>query len=598
MSDEYPFLDLLKDFDENKSLWLFSEDGVGGHTKAVVNLPRSHCGTTSFVRLLIAAQTDKLGELDVMKILQGVKQTQISSGQDAGEFLWYLEENHVEDNHATFFNGLAMCAIYGGHLEQFTKEERELIGDMLQATYPIFIRHVRHFNRHYPNEYLGDLVCAWLIGEWFGMPDEDRKMLLDEFVLLERLWHKNGWGWGEHLSDTYGCICLDELSLILLLAKQLTNEAKKSLQNLFSELLEIDDLFQGGPRVPAIRQYAFLIPPEGLHYRAMIKPVPKNAMLEHYTPAVGSRLPTCAVPLQTPTGDAMSVDNSPEVWLPMGATFYKLGWDKIATPKKKFSAGSYKIECINGQAQIYINESIRIGTTEQFPLIPQAEHLTYGLAWQSFPVSVWTPGKEWIYMQWETSERDKTYHQPAENKYTGKFNPAITQLTNPPIIGKTYSIAENDNFLILRVMPMIIRDWQRCVDRFRIVGKFIECSEIANTANWKQLQIKLSEHIIYLQCVQLSCPNEETLLKKQDSYHDWSLIYTQDKISNKRAIANLWGISFAQVTCEPEIEFQKEYMGPATEERLSAIVRWHWPKIDWQVRINLSDMNNTFYRIQ
>ena len=121
MRDDYPFLDFLKDFDETTCLWWFSENGCGGHTSAVVNLPRSHCGTISFVRLLIAAQTNRLNELDVMKILRGVKQTQISENKDAGEFLWYLEEDHIEDNHATFFNGLAMCAIYGGHLQQFSR---------------------------------------------------------------------------------------------------------------------------------------------------------------------------------------------------------------------------------------------------------------------------------------------------------------------------------------------------------------------------------------------------------------------------------------------------------------------------------------------
>ncbi len=598
MSSEYPYLDLLKDFDEAKGLWWFSEDGVGGHTKAVVNLPRSHCGTISFVRLLIAAQTNKLRELDVMKVLRGVKRTQISDGRDAGEFLWYLEEEHIEDNHATFFNGLAMCALYGGHSEQFAKAELELIVDMLRATYPIFIKHVRYFNRHYPNEFLGDLVCAWLIGEWFGMPDEDRDMLTDEFVRLEKLWYRNGWGWGEHLSDTYGCVCLDELSLILLLAKQLTNKAEDSLRKLFEELLEIDDIFVGGPRVPAIRQYSFLTAPEGLHYRAMIKPVPQNATLEHYISAVGSRLPTCAVPLQTPTGEMMSTENMAGVWLPLGATFHKLSWHKIAPPVKKAKTNSIKIQCINGQAQIYIDKQIRIGTTQRFPLMPQAEHLTWGLAWQSFPVSVRTADKEWIYMQWETSERGKTYHQPAEDKYVGRFAPALTQLTNPPITGKTYTIAQNDNFLILRVMPTIVRDWKMLIDRFRIIGRSIKCAETVGSENWHQLELSLCNQTLYLQCVELIQPVKMMRLqRKNDTCQDWQLEYRDEDLSNRRVIANIWGISRTKIVNPPEITICEKEMDIRSDDRLSANLRWDCGVVNWKVKIDLTDSESTFYEL-
>ncbi len=596
MTDNYPFLDFMKGYDESVGLWCFSSNGCGGHTSAVVNLPRSHCGTISFVRLLIAAQTGKLEELNVTAILKGVKQTQISKGDNAGEFLWYLEENEIEDNHATFFNGLAMCALYGGHLKQFTKEQQSLIAEMLQASYPAFMRHVRHFNRYYSNEYLGDLVCAWLIGEWFGMPDDDRDTLFDEFIKIGQLWHKKGWGWGEHLSDTYSCICLDELSMILLFSKKLNSEAKESLYKLFCELLEIDDLFAGGPRVPAIRQYAFLSGPEGLHYRKLINPVPQNATFEHYVSAVGSRLPTCAVPITT-VADGDYRDGVSKVWSPLGATFCQCGWrEKLAIPEKRYSSGYYGIDCINGRAHVYIDANLRIGTSERFPFMPQAEHLRWGLAWQSFPVSIWTCDKEWVYMQWQTSEQGIKYFQPAEDKYVGRFNPSLTRAINPPVTGRTYScVVGSDCFFVLRIMPSIVRDWQSLSDGFRIIGKSVTCKQISNSANWNQLKIVFAHEELYLQCVQLIAPIQMMQAEKVEkgdikNVLDWRVSYSESELQHRRIIANLWVISRFKIESPPKVSLSYGEMDIKSDERMLADVFWHLPEQNLHIKINLTDL--------
>ncbi len=571
----FPYLDIMEGFDEEVGLWWFSDEGVGGHTSAVVNLPRSHCGTISFLRLLVALQTNKLNELNVKKILEGVKQTQLTEGENAGEFLWYLEEDHIEDEHATFFNGIAMCAIYGTYRDRFTSEELSLLEDMLKGTYQAFIKHIKHHNRFYPNEYLGDLVCGWLIGEWFGFEGNDRKMIANEFTLLEKLWFKKGWGWGEHLSDVYGCICLDELSLILLLAKDLPEPARKSLENLFAELMEIDDLFISGPRVPTIREYSFLQAPEGIDYRSLIKPVPPNATFRPQKTSAGSRLPSACTPYQVITGEALPTADNSDLWLPLGGVFYELGWHKIAPEKKHFPAGQYKINCINGPAYIYKADDIRIGVSSKFPLIEQAEHLTYGLSWQSFPVSIWTKNKDWISMQWETEENGIKLLNPADDKYKGRFNPSLTKMTNPPIYGKTFSAAKDDVFIIIRYIPTLTLSWDKLIDRFRLIGG-VRCVElpIGGTGS-NQLVLDFPSRSLYLFSRSLFVDTTPILDTKSDNIRDWELRFDKESLESQRLILNLWAISFKEFESVPKITFGWDKLNFREPHRGKVRIRWN-----------------------
>jgi len=278
--------------------------GAGpGHTISTKNLARLHSIPNAASRLIAAAQQEALPEIDVAKVLTALRNMQTKDGSEQhGCFKWYWEETEVYDTNAAFFTGLSLIVLQWFWNEKLPCDARSILGDILKDLHVWFMREAREKHFFYPNKYLGDLVCAWLLSELLKI-NESKDALLALMKEAGQYWLEDRWAWGEHMSDSYALVCLDEVSLLVLLARELPDDVKELYKKLLADLLLIDDMFDGGPRVPALRSYAFTHGPRSTAYRTLIQP---------WKP-----------------GEQPIISNLP----PLRPLLFKLGWHQFVPPR-------------------------------------------------------------------------------------------------------------------------------------------------------------------------------------------------------------------------------------------------------------------------
>jgi len=160
-------LDWNKNRDSETGLWWYE---TAEHMDSRLLCPdRVRRGAGAAAMLLVATQAGELDAVDLSKVLEGLRKTQIlDGGANHGEFLQYLGEECISDVHSTFFTGLALCGFYGAYGEQLNNSNKQQLNELLADMRVAVLRHVREEHFYYPNEYLGDAVCAWLAGELLG----------------------------------------------------------------------------------------------------------------------------------------------------------------------------------------------------------------------------------------------------------------------------------------------------------------------------------------------------------------------------------------------------------------------------------------------
>ncbi|MFZ4777741.1 MAG: hypothetical protein ACOYM3_20420 [Terrimicrobiaceae bacterium] len=493
-------IDWEKDWDPAVGLWW--KKGPG-HTEGTHQYERLHALPNAAVRLHYFAMHHALEGVPVEEVLKA-----IFSKQDpkTGALPWYWESTHIDDTNSAFFTGMALIALWRQHADQLSPAAQDLLRQICTGL-------DRHFstsiagpsNAYYPNKWLGDLTCAWLLGELLERDDTEatEKALREAFLY----WRKKDWGWGEHMSDTYAAVLLDEMSLLLLLSKHLPADIRRDGLKLLNELLAINDAFADGPRVPALRSYAQGVSPKPDPYRERVRPL-------------------VAVPLA-------SLGNQ----LLCGPVLNDLGWHKLVAPRQP-RRSEISVPCFGGTtAQAYIAEDIRLGTMSHFPIMPGSEHWTWGLAWQSFPVCFWRPKADWGFLQWETVENGRRAQHPAGKLDWGATEKALSHTVNPPPVGHSCSLQRGPNALVLRLMPVMAESWEQLTDRLRVVDCKAEVKETGE-GPWSQLSLKYPERTVVVRHYALQAP--PPVLHQKGTVLDWDC--TLAGPVGEKSLVSLWEI--------------------------------------------------------
>ena len=452
-------IDWKTNWDEQVGLWW--QNGQG-HTRAVVQLPRVHAGRDAADKLVQAAMAKQLDRIDVAAVLRALRRMQMTGpGEWEGCFKWYWEEEHPIDTNAAFFTGMNLLVLHYAFREQLNDECRGLLDAMLGDLERWFAKAVRERHFFYPNKFLGDLVCEWLLLESLRRDTQDDAAAR---IMLEAAdyWLTQGWGWGEHMSDGYCGVCLNELSLLLLFSKRLPQAVHEKYRALFADLLSIEDRYDGGVRVPMIRGYAFASSPTHTNYRDAVRSLAAEK-------AAGSDRPR----LQN--------------------LFHDLGWHHLVPARQKCQQ-DVRVPCYGGAVAMGHNQSdVRLGSMSRYPVMPHADHPTWGLSWQSFPVAMWRPEGDWGFLQWESQEGEDVRAHPTHGGYhTAYLFNALTRTVSPPAVGRTYSIQHGGNLVALRIMPMIPASWKRLCDRFRLIAGHGEVSTPPVVDGWAQTGLEVS----------------------------------------------------------------------------------------------------------
>ncbi len=432
-------------FNKKLSLWTSAEPG---HTKPVAELPRVHSGVEAACRLVIAAQLHALDKLPapVARILAAIRRLQCLDGSPQhGCFKWFAEEPHPVDTNAAFFIGLNLIVLSAAYREQLPPPALAELDAMLGDLFFWFERESQTGALWYPNKYLGDLVCAWLLHEQVEDGPSDAR-LLAAMESAADYWSAHHWGWGEHLSDCYTGVLFNELSALLLLSRRLPESVRAHYTRLLRELLAIEDAYGGDIRVPAIRTYAFAARPGLQFWRDTIRP-------------------------WLDPSDAQHVRRSTHFHF--GHLFNELGWHVLVGPRQPVRE-RISIPCFGGAtARAWISEDdprMRLGTMSRYPIMPHTDHVAWGLSWQSMPVAFSAGENGWGFLRWHTRENELDRFHPARDKHAAYLRNALTDALVPPIVGLTDSLQDGPDACILRRMPALSRSWDLLADQLVLTG--------------------------------------------------------------------------------------------------------------------------------
>jgi hypothetical protein len=547
-------IDWNEGWDSEVGLWW--QEGPG-HSASVADLKRTHPGCNAASRLLYAAEAGCLDRLPATRVLAALRRMQHhEAGPRDGAMRWYWEEDQPHDMNAAFFTALALIPLRKLHAPQLDAEGGAHLDAILAGLQRWFAHEVGTRMFCYPNKYLGDLVCAWLLQELLGLDDSERVL---ETTMLEAAvcWRDDGWGWGEHMSDVYAPVCICELALLLLLAERLPGPVRDAYRGLLNQLLAIDDAFGNGPRVPAIRSYCFRECPPRTPFRARVMPV------EEVAPVFNN------MPILTPI-------------------FHRLGWQELSV-RPEAVRQDIRVPCFDGALAVArLETDCRLGSLTRFPVMPSAEELTWGLSWQSFPVALWRPAGDWCFLQWETEEQGTVRSHPAYDQHAAYLGNALTQAVRPPLVGRTFCLQRGGRLLALRIMMPLATGWTRLTDRWRMLQprRSIVCEK--PEADRAVLRLRDPEREISVQYVDLNGVGLPVLNENTPDVVDWSVTLTEERLRQCRAVVGLWAVALDGAT---GTRIQRAPWRPAARRHAHSgedawEIRWDWGDAVWQIVVD------------
>lgn len=555
--------DWLKNYDAEIGLWWATK--APAHTAPLAHLGmKVHPGPDAVSRLILAAEWGELSKLPVETVLGTL--AKMKSVDNPGHLCWYWEDgNKSSDANASFFSGIGLIALWLGYREELSETSRQMLLAIFEPLYDWFLPIVREDLSHCLNGYMGETTCAWLLAEILERK-EDREDMAEHFLRAAGDWLGNGFGIGEHISDVYSRVALQQVSLLLLFARELPPEVRKRYDEVFRALLKTNDAFDGKPYVPTIRCYDFLESPSNGKNRHFISTTYRDRI--------------------APSGevDETEIGNNP----PLEGVLFNAGWHDLA-PAREVSTGEVEIPCAgNNIARAFLTEDFRLGSLSRFPLMPEVEFKEWGMSWQSFPIAFWRPEGDWGYLQWEYGEADGAFCHPSEGPSSDPLkrgNPHSKVF--PPIVGKTFVVQRGGDLIALRILPMFDSRWSGVKDRFRLVDHNAEVVDEKSGGGWSQIRLRYPERCVSVHHVNLMPEGPApTLITKKPNAMDWECTWPADQIN--RTLLNVWAISAnGTIDASPRLEaVRPDSSTTRFPEEYPSLLQWDWGWTHWKLKID------------
>lgn len=457
----------------NDAIGLYGRAGPG-HTRAVAEASVVHSLPESFIAFAIDAQLGRLEPTRFESALEALAERQVRdpSNRLHGCLNWYYEEPHPIDTNASFFTGLTVLFIERTCASQLTARSRTLLAELFAGLYAWFKAELRDGPLHYPNKYLGDLVCTWLLAE---IHDDAACLRALEPLCSEAIatWRREHWGWGEHLSQVYGSVMLTEISLLLMLQRQMSAELTHSLRAAAAELLRISDFFGEHAWTPSIRCYDFESAPSVPSYRTQVR---------RWDPIADARMLA-----SLPTHRFMRAC--------FGHFLHQADWHANFPLSGVPQDGVLRIPCAFGaHAEIRKRGPWRIGALTRFPLSTDWDCHEWGLSWQSFPATFAHDAGLWGFAQWRVVWADGSVRaHPAIRKHAAYLNNALVP-DGDAFTGSTRAQAIDTNCLTIeRQMPRGHSQWAMLHDQWSIFLPHDFGVEVIQPDGWFGLRISPPE---------------------------------------------------------------------------------------------------------
>ena len=548
------------EFSEAVGLW---KQSAAGHTTETVDLEAVHAGPDAASRLVSLAEEGNAAPDVIHTVLQGLAELQETGEGDPayGCFRWYAEESRPRDTNAAFFIGLNLLVLCAGYPRMLSGESMQLLRTVFTKLDVWFDRAVEKGSCYYPNKYLGDLVCSQLLKENLEQPIP--KNLEEAMTDAGKYWLDHAWGWGEHLSDGYATILMNELSALLLLANRLTDSLRERYRKLLIDLLEIDDFFTGGPRVPAIRSYAFREPLVHLSFRKLMNEGSAKATWLSNAPQLPHLRRFC-----------------------FGSLFHRLGWQALVNEPKLFEPERTRTTICFGRAEAtsHIAGDFRLGSLSRFPLMPGTDHAGHGLSWQSMPVVFNVANQTQGFLRWGASEAGVERFHPALHKNHAYLRNALSDVTTPPVVGLTSALQRGSRLVVLRSMPVLSNEWEYLGDGWDLTGQspdVIESSPVCSGGSKIVLRFSVGFSIC-LWHIPVSSKNAPQVQQDSD-FWSWSLREGAADLRRDQSFAHLWFVGSPD-DADPVLENQMRCV-PTAGAPIRTIV---WPAFGEAIHLHRS----------
>jgi len=407
-------------------------------------------------------------------VLGKLRQAQETNGQLRGNFWWAWEDGKVTDRNSGFFTTIQLLALKHEFEDQLSSAGRADLEQMLGEAEHWFahkVLPVEEKKLRYPNAYLGDAVCLWLIREHAGTLDSAYGRTFRKILA----WYRdNHWGWGEHLSDIYAKVCQRELTALLMWSKELDDDARCLATELMRELMTIDTVFDGGPRVPTLRCYSM--------EKSPCTPEAWAKSFQPYRNRMRSQAPVAGFGF---------------AYLAARRGLFR------DLPLPAFDSPERDVACYgNTKAASWVTARYRYGTMSVYPLFEDTNaNAGWGLHWQSMPVAFWHAAGDWGYLQWLSEERGVVHALPGLSRADTQKNQLcrLSDIDTEATHGLTYGTRHDNALLIYRELPRIAASWPWAADRFRLVHPTAN-ADAEDLGDWQRLVLDFGTEKLTVAC--------------------------------------------------------------------------------------------------
>lgn len=416
-----------------------------GHTRAVSKLERTHAGRPTaayYAAAVLCGQIDEAFGSDILRALRSLQIADNASHYN-GAFLWYREESQVSDSNAAFFTLMPLVCLMLSKPERIPAGQRKQIEDMMRLALRWFGHETEHPSLYYPNKIVSDgalyMAMAHLLED-----DGHYGKAVQFFERWSAYTTDRGWGWGENISPSYIRIIVTGLRLACLTLRGEQAGLRERLQAHMDTLLAYNAFHGNREFVPAIRSYNF----EG-HTR-------QESLMLRLAGVTSS--------------DPVQLYRKEGLW--NWVNFYLLFERELEQPPQPtpLTVPRQRRERVfdESYATSWIGHYGSLGSLNRFPVIPGSyQWPTWGLAWQTFPVSFSASGEQISYLRWFIREGDCIRSHPAKSYGDNYLNPALFRESYYPDI-QLRSAQHENALVVVRSMNGIHHQFAEAADEWMV----------------------------------------------------------------------------------------------------------------------------------
>lgn len=429
-----------------------------GHTKQASRLDVCHEGRYSAGYYAFGTLLGKIDEASGLATLEALSEMQITAPghPDYGGFLWYREEAFIQDSNAAFFILMPLVTVRLCKPDALPEGHIRKMDEMLRHAAVWFSKECRTPEIYYPNKTMSDGAMLLAIAHLVNEPD-----YLEEGIAFFRRWEeytvRRGWGWGENISLVYQGVMLNALSIATRILRERDTELADRLLRLMDELKSILRFHGGEELVPSIRSYNFQGETKRGSLLWPIAGVTGISGLAEHPFSVNDFVTLLLFERELAESDSAAAGPEPAGWAGLGRPSGHSGTGPVNAVRPALLVPRVREERIFDAARSYswIGRNSRLGSINRFPVIPGSyQHPSWGLGWQSFPVSFSVREEQVAFLRWYVDDGETVRTHPAEAYRTAYLMPALfAEPLYPEVETRT---AQRDNaLLILRSMSRI-----------------------------------------------------------------------------------------------------------------------------------------------